>query len=332
MRIALDAMGGDHAPQATVAGAVAAARELAIEVLLVGQPGPLEGELSRYDGAAGVSIVPASEVVAMDEPPAAAVRGKPDSSIAVAMRLVKDGKAEAFVSAGNTGACMAAGVLLLGRAPGVERPALGTVIPAAGGRRTLLVDAGANAENRAPHLAQFALMGRAYAERVLGIPDPSVGLLSIGEEAAKGNPLVHEAYQLLEALPGLRFVGNVEGRDIPRGVADVVVTDGFTGNVVLKCIEGTAEMLLQELRGAIRARLPARLGAALALGAFRELRRKLDYAEYGGAPMLGLRGVVIIGHGRSDARAVRNALRAARDAVDQHIVEAVTDMASGERA
>jgi glycerol-3-phosphate acyltransferase PlsX len=314
MLIALDAMGGDHAPREVVRGAVQAVRRLGVEVVLVGAPAQIGAELDGAGGTpAGISVLPASEVIGMDEAPSAAVRHKRDSSILVGLNLVKSGRAQAFVSAGNTGAIMAGATLVLGRMPGIDRPALSTVLPARDGRRILLLDVGANADCRPAWLVQFAQMGQAYARDVLGIEQPRVGLLSIGEEASKGNQLVQETFEKLHELAGINFVGNVEGKDLPNAHADVVVTDGFTGNVALKTAEGVADFILRELRDVLTSRLQYKLAAAVLQPAFGLLRQRLDYAEYGGAPLLGVRGAVIIAHGRSNARAIASAIRAARE-------------------
>lgn len=324
MRIALDAMGGDHAPEAIVRGGVEAARDLGVEVALVGVPEAVQRALEPLGPApGGVSIVPASGVISMDEHGAVAARQKRDASVNVGLREVREGRAAAFVSAGNTGAIMAAAVLVLGRVRGIERPALGALLPARGGRRVLVLDVGANAEVKPSYLLQFAEMGQAYAHRAMGITAPRVALLSIGEEASKGNSLVQEAHSILAGRAGLNFVGNAEGKDIPRGIADVVVTDGFTGNVALKVAEGTAEFITEELRAAITHRLHYRLAAAVLRPAFRVLAARIDYREAGGAPLLGVEGIVIVGHGRSDHRAIANAVRAARDAVAGDVLETI---------
>jgi glycerol-3-phosphate acyltransferase PlsX len=330
MRIVLDAMGGDHAPDAVVRGGVAAARILDVEIALAGIPARIERALgSLKQPAAGVTIVPAGSVIAMDEHGAAAARHKRDSSIMVGLREVKEGRAEAFVSAGNTGAVMAGAVLTLGRIRGIERPALGAVLPGADGGRVLMLDVGANAEVRPAHLAQFALLGDAYARGAFRLARPRVGLLSIGEEASKGSTLVQESHAALRDLPGIHFTGNVEGNDIPRGVVDVVVCDGFSGNVALKVAEGVAEFILGELRDVLTSRLRYKLAAAALRPAFRVLRGRLDYREYGGAPLLGVDGTVIVAHGRSDARAIVNAVRAARDAAAADVTGMIRGNARG---
>lgn len=326
MRVALDGMGGDRAPGEIVRGAVLAARLPDIEIALVGAPDPLQAELAQLPHRpSGLTVVPASEVIGMDEHPLVAVRGKRDSSIVVGLNLVKQGRADVFVSAGNTGAVMAGATLLLGRLPGVERPALGTALPARGGQPIFVLDVGANADCRPSQLVQFAQMGQAYARHVLQRPQPRIGLLSIGEEASKGSQLVQETYARLQALPSLNFAGNVEGKDLPAGTVDVAVTDGFTGNVALKTAEGVADFILRELRDALTSRLQYKLAALALRPAFTALRGRLDYAEYGGAPLLGVQGAVIIAHGRSNARAICSAVRAACNVASPKLLDALSD-------
>ena len=324
MRIVLDAMGGDHAPEAVVAGGVAAARELGLEVILVGPEDRMRAELARHDTAGlTLPIVPATEVIAMDEHPAMAVRKKKDSSIVVGMRLVRDGEAAAFVSAGNTGACMAAGLFVLGRLPGVERAPLATVFPSRTGRPFILTDIGANTDCRPEYLVQFATMAAVYADRVYGLANPRIALLANGEEDTKGDRLVQEAYALLKETPGLDFVGNVEPKEMLAGAADVVVADGFPGNLTMKTAEAVAEMILGFLRQELTASLWTKLAAALLRPAFRRVRARMDYSEYGGALLLGLQGVVVIAHGRSNAPAIRSAIRVAHQAAAQGAVPAI---------
>jgi glycerol-3-phosphate acyltransferase PlsX len=326
MRIALDAMGGDHAPAETVAGAVAAARALGVEVALVGQPEAIGSELKKHDTTGlALPVVEAPDVIAMDEHAAQAARRKPTSSIHVALRQVRDGHAAAMISAGNSGAVMATALFVLGRVPGIERPAIGAVMPTAKGR-VLLIDAGANADPKPAQLAQFGQMGAIYMEKVLGVSSPRVGLLANGEEPGKGNELVVAAYPLLASAPGLNFIGNIEGKDIPAGVVDVVVTDGFTGNVVLKLTEGVASLLLGMVRAEFTARLTTKVLAAGLRPAFRRLGARLDYREVGGAPLLGVDGLTIIAHGRSDARAIENAIRVAREAAIGGTLEAIRSL------
>jgi phosphate acyltransferase len=316
--IALDGMGGDHAPDVVVEGALLAARELGVRILLVGRREEIEPRLKGQSGSDRVEVVHASDVVEMSEHPANAVRQKPDSSMVVGARLVKEGRAGAFVSAGNTGAVMAAGLFELRRIRGVDRPALAAVFPTRRGG-TLIVDVGANADCKPEYLAQFGLMGSVYMERVFGISRPKVALLSNGEEDTKGNALVQAAHPRLRELP-INFVGNVEGKDIPPGEVDVVVCDGFVGNVVLKLAEGLASSITGLIREEIRASLVSKLFAVGVLPAFRRVRRRLDYAEYGGAPLLGLNGVCIVAHGRSNALAIKNAVRVATQAVEHDVV------------
>jgi phosphate acyltransferase len=313
--IALDAIGGDHAPEAAVRGAIEAIVRFGIEVALVGPPDVIDLELRRLSApSAGISIIPARQTIEMSESPLEAIRRKRDSSIVVGTELVKAGRAQAFVSAGNTGAVMAAATLLLGRLPGIERPALAAIMPGKQEHNILLLDAGANADARPTQLVQFAEMGQAYARSVLRIADPRVGLISIGEEDSKGNQLVLEANERLRRQAGINFAGNIEGKDLPNGLVDVAVTDGFTGNVILKAAEGAADYIVYELREALTSRPLYRLAALVLRPAFAQLRRRLDYAEYGAAPLLGVRGNVFIAHGRSDAHAIASALRVANDA------------------
>ncbi|NLG85198.1 MAG: phosphate acyltransferase PlsX [Firmicutes bacterium] len=323
MKIALDAMGGDFAPREEVRGAIAACQDLGVEVILVGDPTPIEAELSACPMARSLplTVVAASERIGMGEHPAAAVKKKRQASVVVANELVRNGQADGVVSAGNTGAAMAASLLRLGRLPGIDRPAIAIPMPTATGV-TVLLDAGANADCTAENLLQFAFMGAIYAERVLGLSHPRVGLLNIGEEETKGNALAQAAYPLL-ASSGLNFIGNVEGRDLHRGAADVVVCDGFVGNVVLKVSEGLATVLFAQVKEAATASFKGRLGGLLLRPSLYALRKRLDYAEYGGAPLLGVNGVSIIAHGRSNARAIRNAIGAAAKAAGEGIVEMI---------
>ncbi len=325
MRIALDAMGSDRAPSVDVEGAVRAARRFGVEVVLVGRQEAIERELARHDTAGlALPIVHASEVVEMAEHPSQAVRAKRDASIVVAMRLLREGQVDAVVSAGNSGGVLAASLLSvgrIGRIEGVSRPAISTILPTLTGR-SFMLDIGANTDCRPEWLAQFAMMGAAYAKKVLGISEPRVGLLSNGEEETKGSQAVQAAHAILKQLP-LRFIGNVEGKDLTQGLADVIVSDGFAGNVAIKTAEGTAAMLLTLLRREIKRRPLASIGALLAKPAFRVVARVLDYREYGGGPLLGVNGVVIIAHGRSDALAMENAIRVAVEAVRANVVEVI---------
>src|SRR5688572_26185493 len=307
MRIAVDAMGGDDAPGAIVDGAVDAARQLPVSITLVGAEAAVRQALSRHADweALAIDLVDAPDVVAMADAPSTALR-RPRASIRVAAELVARGGIGAVVSAGNTGATVMAAHAAFGMLPGVDRPALATVIPTRR-RPAVLLDAGANAECRPSHLLQFAVMGAVHARLALGIEKPRVGLLSIGEEESKGNELTREAHRLLKAAP-VRFIGNVEGREIYSGVADVIVCDGFTGNVVLKTSEGLVETVEKLLGDELQGTFSAQVGSLLSRRAFRRFRRRVDYSEYGGAPLLGVAGLAIVGHGRSSAKAVRNAI------------------------
>jgi glycerol-3-phosphate acyltransferase PlsX len=308
IRVAVDAMGGDRGPDEFVAGALAARSDEVVPVLV--GPATLDTK--------GLELIEAPDVIAMDEKPTEAVRAKPASSLVTACRVVGEGKAQAVVSAGNTGAMLAACLLELRRIPGVRRPAIAVTIPARGGASVLL-DSGANADARPEDLLQFAHMGAVFAEEILEVGNPEIRLLSIGEEAEKGNQLTLEAHELL-AASGLNFAGNTEGRDILRGAADVVVTDGFTGNVVLKLLEGTIANLLAAFREEITATPRGKLGGLLIRPAARRLRERLDPDTYGGAYLLGLRGLAVIAHGNSSSRAVTNAVRLAARGVERDVV------------
>jgi glycerol-3-phosphate acyltransferase PlsX len=308
IRIAIDAMGGDHAPGHIVDGALAAARHFDLGVTLVGPAAVLEGELARHIGAdrERVRIVDAHAVVGMSESPASALRRKPTASIKVAAETVARGDAAALFSAGHTGASVMAAYGAFGMLPGVDRPALAAAIPTRQ-HPAILLDVGASVECRPHHLLQFAVMGSVYARVAFGIESPRVGLLSIGEEETKGNELTREAHRLLKASP-LSFIGNVEARDVYTGAADVIVCDGFTGNVALKISEGLVEVAEDLLREELASTITARVGSLLTLRALRHFRRRVDYSEYGGAPLLGVAGITIVGHGRSTPKAVRNAV------------------------
>ncbi len=310
----MDAMGGDHAPKAEVEGAIRAAKTLGVEVLLVGPEELLSRELAAQDGARSlpIRIVHASERVTMEDSVARAVRAKRDSSIRVASRLVRDGHAQGLVSAGNTGAVMATAKMVQGVVRGVDRPALASAFPTLTGTPAVMIDVGANVDCNPRMLAQFALMGDIYSRVVFHIERPRVGLLSIGEEEHKGNELTRNAAPLLRSLP-LNFIGNVEGRDLYTGAADVVVCDGFIGNVALKVSEGMADVIMHLLEVSLKATLKRKVGYVLSRNAYRDFRKRVDYSEYGGAPLLGVRGVVIICHGRSNGYAIYNAIRVAAE-------------------
>lgn len=316
--VAVDAMGGDHAPAVEVDGAVEAARRWGISILLVGDSARLEPELKRHDlSGLDIGIRHASEVVGMHDSPSDAVRKKKDSSIRVAFDLVKKGDAQAVVSAGNSGATMAAGMFVLKRIQGIDRPAIATILPNLKGQ-TLLLDAGGNVDCKPLHLMQFALMGQVYAKHILEVGTPRVGLLSNGEEESKGNELTRDAHRLLKEA-SFNYIGYVEGRDVYNGAADVVVCDGFVGNVVLKVSEGLAETVSTMLRAEIRRKPLAMLGYLLARPAFKEFKKRIDYAEYGGAPLLGIEGTGMICHGGSNTKAIMNAIRMAKEYVAKKV-------------
>lgn len=325
LKIAVDAMGGDHAPQSIVAGAVQAAREFGVGVILVGIEKVIHAELKKHHHIKSlpIEIKNATEVVDMLDSPATVFRRKKDSSIRVAVELVKNGEAVAVISAGHTGAAMATSLFVLGPIEGVERPAIAVTMPTLKGR-VVLLDAGANVDSKPNHLLQFAIMGSVFAKYVLKNPNPLVGLLSIGEEETKGNELTRETFRLLTET-SLNFIGNVEGKDVMAGKADVVVCDGFTGNIVLKISEAVADTIGRILKANIGDNLIRKLGYFLMKPAFWALKRKVDYAEYGGAPLLGINGISIISHGRSSDRAIKNAIRVAaefaRGEVNRHIQE-----------
>lgn len=320
IRVALDAMGGDRGPEVTVEGAVAAVRELGSTVILVGDEQVLRSHLARHDvGGLALTVQHAPESVDMGESPMAALRKKKHSSIRIGLDLVKRGEAEAFVSAGNTGAVMATAVVVLGPLAGVERPAIAVVVPTLT-HQAILLDVGANVDCKARHLLQFAIMGNVYARDILGQTQPRVGLLSIGEEEIKGNELTREAFKEMADEASLNFIGNVEGRDVFNGAADVIVCDGFTGNVALKISEGLLETMLHLLREEVKKDLRGRLGSLLLIPAFRRFKRRIDPSEFGGAPLLGVNGVCMISHGRSTGKAIRNAIRAAEGCVSNAVI------------
>jgi glycerol-3-phosphate acyltransferase PlsX len=311
--IALDAMGGDHAPRAEVEGAVLAAQELGVKVLLVGQQDVVKAELAKHaHRGLPVELVHAPDVITMKDSPAQAVRKKRDSSVHVAAKLVRAGEADGLVSAGNTGAVMAVSYFVLGKLPSVDRPALAAPFPTSRGTVSVMLDVGANVDSKAVHLEQFAVMGEIYYRAIFGTRRPSVALLSIGEEEVKGNDLTKETFSRLKGMH-INFAGNVEGRDVFAGVVDVIVCDGFIGNVALKISEGLVEHMIRMLRQGLGSTWTTQVGALLARGAFKDLKKKLDYSEYGGAPLLGVKGVTIIGHGRSNANAIKNAIRVAAE-------------------
>src|SRR5438067_5682023 len=318
--IALDAMGSDKAPRPEVDGALQAARHYGVRVLLVGREPQIRAELARHTGVSElpVEIVHASEVVGMGDKAAQAVRSKRDSSIRVGLRLVREGRASGFVTAGNTGAAMATAKMVLGALPGVDRPSLAAVFPTALGTAAILLDVGANVDCKPDNLAQFAVMGEIYCRQMLGIRRPRVGLLSIGEEENKGNELTREAFQLLKLMP-LNFIGNVEGRDLYNGKVDVIVADGFVGNVALKTSEGVANLVRATLKESLKATITRQVGYLLSRSAFADFKKRLDHTEYGGAPLLGVKGVCFITHGSSNANAIKNAIRVAAEFAELRI-------------
>jgi glycerol-3-phosphate acyltransferase PlsX len=319
LKIAVDAMGGDHAPGVEIEGAVQAALQLGIPIVLVGQEARIRPLLQQSErGRLPIEVVHASEVITMEESAATAARKKKDSSIRVAARLMRDGAVAGVVSAGNTGAVMATVKMVLGTLAVVDRPALSTVLPTQKGKPAILLDVGANVDCKPHHLEQFAVMGDVYSRTIFGIRRPRVGLLSIGEEDSKGNELTKEAFKSLKHAP-INFIGNVEGRDIFTGDIDVIVCDGFTGNVALKLSEGLIETFAMMLKQELEKTIAAKVGYILAERAFRAFRRRLDYSEYGGAPLLGIKGITIVCHGRSNANAIKNAIRVAHDFCKQNV-------------
>ena len=313
--IVVDAMGSDKAPEPEVRGAVLAARQFGVRVHLVGPEDKLRPILRHAlrGQRLPVFIVPASEWITMDDKAAQAVRAKRDSTMRVGLKMVKDGRAAGFFTAGNTGAAMATAKMVLGMLAGVDRPALAQILPTVNRVPSLLLDVGANVDCDPDNLVQFAMMGHMYAKNILRIHNPRVGLLSIGEEDSKGNALTRDTLPLLRALKGINFMGNVEGRDLFNGHSDVAVCDGFVGNVALKSIEGTAHLLSDSLRESLKSTVTSQVGALLSRRAFAEFKKRLDYSEYGGAVLLGVRGVCIVGHGSSNEKAIMNGVRVAAE-------------------
>ncbi len=317
-------MGGDQAPYPAIKGALQAVRTMGIRLILVGPESRLREELEklRVDGnlsRQGLSIEHTDVVIGMGDPPSAVLRSKKNASVAVCARLVKEKRAAGFISAGNTGAAMAAAVGFNGRLTGVHRPAIAAYLPRIDGAFSIVLDVGANVDSAPEWLLQFAVMGNEYAKFLFGIDDPRVGLLSTGEERGKGNETTKAAFDLMQALP-IQFIGNVEGRDIFNGRADVIVCDGFVGNIVLKASEGLAEALLKLIKKGLMKNAIRRVGAMLSRGAFREVLKIVDYSEYGGCPLLGVDCVAIVGHGRSNAKAFTSALRVAKRCVEQDVI------------
>ena len=327
MRVALDAMGGDFAPLETVNGAIEAVREFSCEVVLVGDKEQIEKILHRCQGwkKLPISVHHASQTIDMHDQPGVAVRRKKDASVVVATQLVKEGKCDVVIAPGSTGAAVAAALFGLGRIKGIERPTIATPIPNLTGT-TLLLDSGAHVDSKPKHLVQSAIMGSIYAKYIMGVANPRVGLLNIGEEETKGNEQALLTFPLLQQLRTINFIGNVEGRDIPKGTVDVVVCDGFVGNIVLKFGEGLAGAIMQLVKGAIsQSGIVAKLASVMVLPALRNLKKKLDYAEYGGAPLLGVDGGFIICHGSSHAKAIKNAIRVAKEFNEQRVLERIRD-------
>src|SRR5512142_1654595 len=331
--IAVDAMGSDRAPKPEVEGAILAARHHDVRILLVGPEDEVRAELRHHPSAPleSLQVVHASEVIGMNEKAAQAVRAKRDSTLRVGLRLVRDGKAAGFITAGNTGAAMATAKMVLGALPGVDRPALAAVFPTAQGTASIMLDVGANVDSKPHNLEQWAVMGEIYSRAIFGTDSPRVGLLSVGEEETKGNELTRHAHALFKELP-LNFVGNVEGRDLYNGNVDVIVCDGFVGNVALKISEGMVETVRYLLKESLRATITRQVGFLLARRAFDDFKKRLDYSEYGGAPLLGVKGAVIIGHGSSNANAIKNAIRVAAEVAEGGINQIIEQELANIRA
>lgn len=332
-RIAIDAMGGDHAPAEIITGALRAREELGVEVLLVGDPQQIQANLPQQTNSSQLEIVPAEGTIEMHEEPLSSMKRKPKASINVAMDLVKQKRADAVVSAGHSGAAMAAALLRLGRLRGIDRPAIGAVFPTiVANKPVLILDVGANVDCRPKFLDQFALMGTIYSQYVLGIPDPKVGLLNIGEEDSKGNDLSVRTHQLLQENSQVSFIGNAEGRDVLSGRFDVIVCDGFVGNVLLKFAEAVGEVVMQILREELPQGLQGQLGTALLKPNLKRIKQRIDHAEHGGGLLLGVAGICIISHGSSQAPSIFNAIRLAKEAVDNQVLERIQSQQGGKRS
>jgi glycerol-3-phosphate acyltransferase PlsX len=322
-RIAVDAMGGDFAPNEIIAGAIRASEELDVDIVLVGDPHQIESYVKKHHTASSLEVVAAEDVITMDEE-ATAIRRKPKASINVAMNLVKTKQAQAVVSAGHSGAAMAAALFRLGRLRGIDRPAIGTVLPTiVPGKSVIILDVGANMDSRPKYLEQFALMGTIYSKYVMGTEEPAVGLLNIGEEACKGNELALRTYQLLTDNENIPFIGNAEGRDVLSGKFDVIVCDGFVGNILLKFAEAVGEVMLQILREELPKGLRGKVGTALLKPNLNQIKQRIDHAEHGGALLFGVDGVCIISHGSSRAPSIYNAVRLAKEAIDNEVLERI---------
>lgn len=323
-RIAIDAMGGDHAPAEIITGALRAREELDVEILLVGDPQQIKSHLPQQTNFGQLEIVASEGTIEMHEEPLSGIKRKPKASINVAMDLIKQQRADAVVSAGHSGAAMAAGLLRLGRLKGIDRPAIGAVLPTIASKPVIILDVGANVDCRPKFLEQFALMGSVYSQYVLGVDEPKVGLLNIGEESCKGNELAIRTYELLEKNPRVSFIGNAEGRDVLSGRFDVIVCDGFTGNVLLKFAEAVGEVLLQILREELPQGLRGQIGTAILKPNLKRIKQRVDHAEHGGGLLLGVAGVCIISHGSSQAPSVFNAIRLAKEAIDHQVLEHIS--------
>lgn len=324
-KIAVDAMGGDNAPEEIVAGAIRASAELDVDILLVGDPEAIQAQLDHHGcTSTNIEIVPAEGVVSMEEEALVGVRKKPNASINVAMGLVKDNLAQAVVSAGHSGAAMAAALLGLGRIKGIDRPAIGAVFPTMYANKSVIVlDVGANVDSKPKYLEQFAMMGSVYSKYVLGVEDPKVGLVNIGEESCKGNELAKETYKLLSNNPQISFVGNAEGRDVLSGNFDVIVCDGFVGNVLLKFAEAVGEIMLQIIKEELPYGIRGKIGTGILKPNLRRIKQRIDHAEHGGALLFGVNGVCIISHGSSQAPSIFNAIRIAKEAVDNQVLDRI---------